>query len=128
MIKPNPALIRDCPADVRRYITELESRTELGDSHREAVINWEQTMMRLVGEDGVADVEKAINKLKAQAQQTTLDQFAMAVIRSCLQGAANQVGKGMLHEDNVVKYAVISAYDIAKAMQAESQKRQGGAV
>ena len=61
-------------------------------------------------------------------QPSQLDQFAMSVIRSCLQGAANQVGKRMLHEDNVVKYAVISAYDIAEAMQAESRKRQGGAV
>ena len=77
---------------------------------------WETTMMRLVGEDGLADVEKAINKLKSQNQQKTLDQLAMAALP----------GLVTVRHFTCID-AAMAAYNYAEAMLEESQKRQGGA-
>lgn len=96
------------------YIAELEKMVA---SYLETERVWGTTMMRLVGEDGPADVEKTINKIKAQAQQATFDQFAMAV----LPAFASQ-----RHLTGIE--AAAAAYNHAEAMQVESQKRRGGAV
>ena len=101
---------------------------------------WETTMMRLVGEDGPADVGKAIDKLKAQTQQTTIDQFAMAAlpvaheqVQELSEATLKRIiGKGdsllPITGENVRQAVAITAYMMAEAMQAESRKRQGGAV
>lgn len=122
MKKPDPQKLLGLEPNIRNYISTLEHNLSLHDSHRAAVIQWETTMMRLVGEDGIADVEKAINKLKAQAQQATLDQFAMAICGAISSGW----GIGSDFSPSSIKWIVSQSYTLAEAMQAESQKRQGG--
>lgn len=39
---------------------------KLATAHRDACMNWERTMMELVGEDGIGSVRDSINKLKQQ--------------------------------------------------------------
>lgn len=39
---------------------------KLATAHRDACMQWETTMMRLVGEDGIGSVETAITQLKDQ--------------------------------------------------------------
>lgn len=117
MKKPDPQKLLSLEPSIRNYIAKLEHNLSLHDSYHAAVILWETTMMRLVGEDGIGDVEKAINKLKAQAQQATLDQFAMAAL-SVISSFNLKSNRGMAEW----------SYDMAEAMQAESQKRQGGKV
>lgn len=132
-------IFSSCSEAVLDHISKLEREIEIADQHRDAVIQWETTMMRLLGEDGIGDVEKAINKLKAQALPVTqLDQFAMAsiavaheqvqelspnTIRMLTDGSAHVAITG----EQVRQAVAITAYMMAEAMQAESQKRQGGA-
>jgi hypothetical protein len=50
---------------------ELADRTraiyDLGEAHKRACMQWEQSMMAAIGEDGVGDVAKAIAHLKEEA-------------------------------------------------------------
>lgn len=160
MKKPGLRKFIGCPTEIRLYVDHLEHNLSLHDSHRAAVIQWETTMMRLVGEDGIADVEKAINKLKARAQwsdsitdqdrveqlkaehaseqRKQLDQFAMAALpvaagmakETTMQEAAALLSTSIEDFNDGHAYSLLAfySYNIAKAMQAESQKRQGGAV
>jgi len=138
MKKPDPQKLLSLEPSIRNYIANLENNLSLHDSHRAAVIQWETTMMRLVGEDGIADVEKAINKLKAQAQQATLDQFAIAAFpvaagmakETTMQEAAALLSTSIEDFNDGHAYSLLAfySYNIAQAMQAESQKRQGGVV
>lgn len=110
MVISGPVLL-----EMADYISRLEN----------AERTWESLMMRLVGEDGPADVEKAINKLKVQAQPVSkLDQFAMSVCSGLVASNNN----GSTFSDGGLVFIARESYEIAEAMQAESQKRQGGGV
>lgn len=55
---------------------------DIGEAHKRACLQWEQTMMTAIGEDGVRDVAEAIARLKAelaaarQARADLQEQFA----------------------------------------------------
>lgn len=108
--------------EMAEYINRLESAEHV----------WEKTMMRLVGEDGPVCVEKAINKLKAQAQQATLDQFAIQLQAEVYKQVMHEFQFAKLAKEydgmNIYQIVAKRTYDIAEAMQAESQKWQRGAV
>lgn len=56
-------------ADVQEQVALLEGAqlvVELANDHRDACLVWEKTLMQAVGEDGPADVVKAIDAIKAQ--------------------------------------------------------------
>lgn len=127
----NMAISARLVIEMAERITELE-RVESA---------WEETMNRLVGEDRPLCVEREINKLKAQAKSVSqLDQFAMAALTLAheqVQGLAPAKMKEILGlkpevfhitGEQVRQAVAITAYMMAEAMQAESQKRQGGAV
>ncbi|MBV2128179.1 hypothetical protein [Arsukibacterium indicum] len=44
MNKPNPALIRGCPAEVRRYIADLEQQVKTADERTIAAIQYERSI------------------------------------------------------------------------------------
>jgi len=144
MKKPDPKLIfSGCSDVVQDYIKHLECEVihlnairglfviQEGCSPVDRVVELiNENMLLKSANHNVTDQDYAERCSAEQAikQREQLDQFAMAVIRSCLQGAANQCANGVIKPEQVITDAVVSAYDIAEAMQAESQKRQGGAV
>ena len=50
---------------LRDAIEELDRNNKILELHRKAELSWEKSMMETVGEDGVGDVVKAIDSIKA---------------------------------------------------------------
>ena len=50
---------------LRDAIEEIDRNNKMLDLHRKAELSWEKSMMETVGEDGVGDVVKAIESIKA---------------------------------------------------------------
>lgn len=121
MRKPDPKKFLGCPAEVRRYIAELESSLESVLQINEMfATSGMETERKLLAMENAASWH-------SKNQPSQLDQFAMAAIDRCILGAANACAIGKITEEEIFELSAKYAYRIAEAMQAESQKRQGGA-
>ena len=143
MQRPEQQLINEAGTEVERYIAKLHQNLAIAEQQLSitrkllgvsAACSVPENVQMLIskylelksGERYTTDKDRA--ELLAAEQREQLDQFAMAAIDRCILGAANACAMGKITEEEIFELSAKDAYRIAEAMQAESRKRQGGAV